>query len=95
MRIILPEKSCCQTVFTILMAILLQKFEELLQMQTEAVKDQLNDIFNSFKYLVEAHKLSFVQVEQQRRDRFKKLGGFDKGLYLVGVSKTKGLNRLR
>jgi len=67
---------------------LLQKFYELLNMKTEAIKDQLGDILKSFKQLVETHKVSFVKVEQTRRTMFKKLGGYSKGVYLESVSKT-------
>ena len=72
---------------------LLQKFEELQSMKTEAIRDQLVDMFNSFKQLVEAHKLSFAQVNKVSMNRFKQLGGFNKGLYLVGVSETKESNQ--
>lgn len=68
---------------------LLQKFDELLQCKTEAVKDQLKDVLYSFKQLIEAHQYSFVQVEEVRRTMFKKLGGYNKGIYLVNVSKTR------
>ena len=67
---------------------LLQKFDEFLQMKTEAVRDQLKDMFESFKRLVADHKLSFVQIEQTRRVMFEKLGGFQ-GDYLKSVSKIK------
>ena len=36
---------------------LLQKFYEFLSLKTEAVKDQLKDMLNSFKQLVDAHKI--------------------------------------
>jgi predicted house-cleaning noncanonical NTP pyrophosphatase (MazG superfamily) len=68
---------------------LLQKFDELLKMKTEAIKDQLLDMLESFKQLLVAHKLSFVQVEQTRRTMYKRLGGFSKGVYLESVSKIK------
>jgi len=68
---------------------LLQKFYELLPMQTEAVRDQLGDMLISFKDLVEANNLSFANVETQRREMYKRLGGFSQGVYLVSVSKTR------
>ncbi|MBQ8522267.1 MAG: hypothetical protein IJ458_01215 [Clostridia bacterium] len=68
---------------------MLQKFYELLKMKTEAVKDQLKDVLSSFKQLVEAHKISFARVEQVRRETFKKLGGFSKGIYIESASKIK------
>lgn len=68
---------------------ILQKFSELLTIKTEAIKDQLNDILMSFKSLVEAHGLTFAQVEKTRRTMFKKLGGFNQGTYLMGVSKAQ------
>lgn len=66
---------------------LLQKFNELLQMKTEAIKDQLNDIFNSFKSLLIAHNIDFAHIEEIRRGQFEKLGGFTKGIYLEEVTK--------
>jgi len=66
---------------------LLEKFYELLQVKTEAIKDQLNDIFNSFKRVLEANNISFVQIEKVRRAQFDRLGGFNKGVYLEGVSR--------
>ncbi|MBQ7797953.1 MAG: hypothetical protein IJ371_02395 [Clostridia bacterium] len=68
---------------------LLQKFDELLQIKTEAVKDQLGDILHSFRQLVEANNISFIDVEKVRRIMFKKLGGFSQGVYLVSVSQLK------
>ena len=68
---------------------LLQKFYELLPMETEAIKDQLGDMLISFKQLVEANEFSFSQIEEMRRDIYKRLGGFGQGVYLVGVSKTR------
>lgn len=68
---------------------LLQKFYELLPMETEAIKDQLGDMLVSFKQLVEANGFSFSQIEELRRDIYKRLGGFKQGLYLVSVAKTR------
>ena len=68
---------------------LLQKFYEFLSLKTEAVKDQLKDMLNSFKQLVDAHKISFAKVEQVRRQISKKLGGFSKGVYIESVLKVR------
>ena len=68
---------------------LLQRFYELLPMETEAIKDQLGDLLISFKQLVEANEFSFTQIEELRRDIYKRLGGFGQGVYLVNVSKTR------
>ena len=68
---------------------LLLKFDELLQMKTEAIRDQLGDILKSFKQLVETHGLQFAQVEQVRRVMYKRLGGFNQGIYLESVSKIR------
>ena len=65
---------------------LLQKFYELLQIKTEAIKDQLIDIFNSFKQFVESNNVDFAQVEMVRRAQYDKLGGYNKGIYLEGVT---------
>ncbi len=67
---------------------LLQKYDELLLMKTEAVRDQLGDILKSFKQLVETHGLSFDKIEEIRRVMFQNLGGY-KGIYLESVSLTK------
>lgn len=67
---------------------LLENFYELLSIKTEAVKDQLGDMIKSFKQLIEAHNISFVQVEQIRRTILEKLGGF-KGDYLVSVTRKR------
>lgn len=68
---------------------LLEKFYELLPMETEAVKDQLGDMLMSFKNLVELNEFSFAEIEEQRREIYKRLGGFGQGAYLVSVSKTQ------
>ena len=68
---------------------LLQKFDELLQMETEAVKDQLIDVLVSFKRLIETNEFSWSEIEQQRREMFKLLGGYSKGIYLENVSLKK------
>ena len=68
---------------------LIQKFYELIPMRTEAVKDQLNDMLVSLRNLVETHELSFAKVEEMRKTMREKLGGFDKGIYIESVSKTK------
>ena len=68
---------------------LIQKFYELIPMRTEAVRDQLNEILVSLRNLVEKHELSFANVEQLRKQMREKLGGFDKGIYIESVSKTK------
>ena len=65
---------------------LLQKFNELLTMKTEAIKDQLADMLKTFKQLIEAHKLSFAKIEEIRRAMFANLGGYSKGVYLESVS---------
>ena len=61
-------------------------------MKTEAVKDQLNDTLISLRNLVESHELSFAKVEEMRKTMREKLGGFEKGVYLESVSKTKTAN---
>ena len=71
---------------------LLQKFDELLKMRTEAIRDQLVDMLDSFKQLVEAHQISFAQVEQVRRDMYQRLGGYNKGVYLQSVSRVRTSN---
>lgn len=71
---------------------LIQKFYELIPMKTEAVKDQLNDTLTSLRGLVETHELSFAKVEEMRKAMREKLGGFEKGVYLESVSKTKTTN---
>ena len=71
---------------------LIQKFYELIPMKTEAVKDQLNDTLISLRNLVESHELSFAKVEEMRKTMREKLGGFEKGVYLESVSKTKTAN---
>ncbi|MFQ6723795.1 MAG: hypothetical protein ACLRFE_00485 [Clostridia bacterium] len=68
---------------------LMQKFYEFILMETEAIKDQLNDIITSLYELVEAHGLEFAKVEQTRKIMRENLGGFSKGVYLESVSKTK------
>ena len=68
---------------------LMQKFYELIPMKTEAVRDQLNDIITSLYELVEAHELSFANVEKTRKIMREKLGGFSKGIYIDSVSKVK------
>lgn len=68
---------------------LIQKFYELIPMRTEAVKDQLNEMLVSLRNVVEKHELSFANVEELRKTMCEKLGGFDKGIYLESVSKTK------
>ena len=68
---------------------LLQRFEELLGMKTEAIRDQLADLLTSLKDVINANNLSFVKVESVRRVMYDKLGGFKKGIYLESVSKTK------
>jgi len=67
----------------------LQKFDELLRTNTEAVKDQLGDLLISLKQLVEVNNLSFAKIEEIRRETFKKFGGFGEGFYLEGVSKVQ------
>ena len=73
---------------------LLQKTYELFTIKTEAIKDQLIDVFNSFKQFVEAKNVDFVQVETVRRIQFDKLGGFNKGVYLEGVTVRKDYSNL-
>jgi len=68
---------------------LLQKFYELLPMKTEAIKDQLGDMLVSFKNVVESHEISFAEIEKQRREMYKRLGGYGQGVYLVSVSKQR------
>ncbi len=68
---------------------LLQRFGEFLTLKTEAAKDQLLEIFKEFKNLVEKHNISFVNIEQTRREMYKRLGGYSKGLYLVSVSEIQ------
>lgn len=70
---------------------MLQKFNELLNCKTEAVKDQLKDVLTSFKQLVEAHGFTFAQIEKTRRTIYKKLGGYNKKTYLAGVSKPSAI----
>ena len=73
---------------------LLQKFDEVMQSKTEAVKDQLGDAFTSFKGVVEAQGLSFAKVEEIRRENYERHGGFNKGVYLEEViSKTVELKQ--
>ena len=64
---------------------LLEKFYEVMQSKTEAVKDQLGDTFVSFKDVVDAHGLSFAKVEEIRRSNYERYGGFNKGVYLEEV----------
>jgi len=64
---------------------LTKTFYELLYTETEAIKDQLTDIFKSFNRLIGVSGLDFIQVEQTRRRNFKNLGGFNKGVYLQSV----------
>ena len=73
---------------------LLQKTYELFTIKTEAIKDQLIDVFNSFKQFVEAKNVDFVHVETVRRIQFDKLGGFNKGVYLEGVTVRKDYSNL-
>lgn len=68
---------------------LLQKFDELLQMETEAVSDQLIDMLMSFKCLIEVNEFSWAEIEKQRRNMYKNLGGYSKGIYLESVSHKK------
>ena len=68
-----------------------QRFYELLSVKTEAIKDQLIDLFNSFKQMVEANNIDFAQVETKRRLQFDRFGGFNKGIYLEGVTLKKNL----
>lgn len=71
---------------------LLQRFHELLGIQTqEARKDQLGDVFDGTKRLVEADGYEFAEIEKTRRDLFKRLGGYpyDKGVHIQGVSKKR------
>ena len=72
---------------------LLQKFDELLGMETEAEKDQVKDVFNSFKNLVEEHGFSFASIEQTRRMLNEKLGGYvnnkGEGVFLESATKTR------
>lgn len=68
---------------------LLQKFEELLTMKTEAVKDQLGDILNSFNNLLNVNNLNFSLIEKLRRLQSEKFGGFSQGVYLKEVLKIK------
>lgn len=67
---------------------LLQKFYELLLIESsEIVKDQLRELFTSFKKLMKATELEFAQIEIVRRDMLERLGGFN-GVYLEKVSKV-------
>lgn len=68
---------------------LLERFDELLTIKTEAIKDQLGDVFNIVKQVIEASKQSFAEIEEIRRSTFKRLGGYTKGIYIEGVSKKK------
>ena len=67
---------------------LLQKVDEFLALKTEAVKDQLIDMIQSFKDLVESHNIPFANVEKFRRKVNEKLGGYE-GDYLEKVSFIK------
>ena len=68
---------------------LLEKYNELLELHNnEVIKDQLKELFNGLKDLVEANKLSLKEVEKIRQQKLEKQGGFSKGIYLQGVSKT-------
>ena len=66
---------------------MLEKFSELLKCETEAIRDQLKDLLISFKHLVDAHGISFAEVEKTRREIYKKLGGYNTKTYLAGVAK--------
>lgn len=68
---------------------LLERFDELLTVKTEAIKDQLGDVFNKVKQVIEANKFEFAEIEEIRRNTFKRLGGYTKGIYIEGVSKKK------
>ena len=67
---------------------LLQRVDEFLALKTEAVRDQLMDMIQSFKDLVESHKIPFVQVEKFRRKVYEKFGGYE-GDYLEKISFIK------
>ena len=68
---------------------LLQRFDELLGLKTEAIKDQLNDLFNGVKQVIEADRFEFAEIERVRRDSYERLGGYTKGVYIEGVSKKR------
>jgi hypothetical protein len=82
---------------------LMQKFQDLTMMKTEAVRDHLNEMVESLYNLVECHKLSFARKLDREKVSFasvnatnkkmcENLGGFDKGVYIESVSKIKTAN---
>lgn len=68
---------------------LMQKFYELTQLKTEAVRDQLNELLASLHNVITEHGLKFANVEKTRKIMQEKLGGYSKGIYLESVSRTK------
>jgi len=67
----------------------LKRFYELLQSNTESIKDQLSDMFNSLKQLVESSDFNFKKIEEVRRKTFEKYGGFSNPYRLDKVSQVR------
>ena len=75
---------------------LLQRYYELLSIKNkEVLKDQLNEVLEAYKDLVDAHNLDFAKIEQVRQEIWKKLGGYTKGVYIKTISKTATIQKGR
>ncbi len=69
---------------------LLERFYELIGVKTqEARQDQLGDVFDGTKQVIDANGYEFAEIEEIRRNNFKRFGGYTKGIYIEGVSKKK------
>ena len=69
---------------------LLERFDELMGIKTqEARQDQLGDVLDGTKQVIGANGYEFAEIEEIRRESFKRFGGYTKGVYIEGVSKKR------